>query len=171
MIGYLRNKLNMYIVNNLYSNNCSKKAFILKTKSINKLGNNVDITARIMGPIFLHGKLSVGKNSFIGTNFHCEGNGHIKVGENCDIAPQVTVLTGTHHIGSRNRRAGAGITKDVIIGNGSWIGACSIILPGVVIGSGCIIGAGALVTRDVPDNCKAIGVPAKIIPISEKEGF
>lgn len=171
MIGYLKNRYYLYKINNIYRNNCSKKAFIIKARSMNKLGNSVDMSARIMGPIFSQCKLYIGENSFVGTNFHCEGNGNVKIGSNCDIAPQVTILTGTHFIGNNKRRAGVGITKDVVIGNGSWIGACSIIFPGITIGNGCIIGAGALVVHNVPDNCKAVGVPAEIIPITEKEGF
>lgn len=52
MIGYLKNRYYLYKINNIYRNNCSKKAFIIKARSMNKLGNSVDMSARIMGPIF-----------------------------------------------------------------------------------------------------------------------
>jgi len=51
---------------------------------------------------------------------------------------------------------------DVHIGKGTLIGAGSVVLPGIKIGSNCIIGAGSVVTRDIPDNSKAYGNPAKI---------
>ena len=65
----------------------------------------------------------------------------------------------------------------VAIGNDVWIGDRVVILPGVHIGNGCIIGAGAVVTKDIPDNAIAAGVPARVIrfrdsdaKISQKQG-
>lgn len=53
--------------------------------------------------------------------------------------------------------------QKVIIKNDVWIGANSVIMPGVTIGNGAIIGAGAVVTKNVPDYAIVAGVPAKII--------
>lgn len=52
---------------------------------------------------------------------------------------------------------------NIVIGDDSWIGAGSIIQPGVTIGKGCIIGSMSNVTKDVPDNYIAYGNPAKLI--------
>ena len=65
--------------------------------------------------------------------------------------------------GGGTRRAGQSITKPIVIGEGSWIGADTYILPGVTIGKGCIIGAGSLVVKDCLDNCIYIGRPARLI--------
>ncbi|CAB4602939.1 unannotated protein [freshwater metagenome] len=51
----------------------------------------------------------------------------------------------------------------VVIGDGSWLGFGSVVLPGVTIGKHCVIGANAVVTNDIPDHCVAVGVPAKVI--------
>jgi len=66
------------------------------------------------------------------------------IGEYCHIAPNTTLC-------------GA-----VEIGDGTLIGAGSVILPGIKIGKNCIIGAGSVVTKNIPDNSKAFGNPAKI---------
>lgn len=167
MFGYIKKKFNLFVLNHVLDNQNTKHAFTQKVHCLNRIGNRVSSSARIMGPLYSHCKLIVGEDTFIGTNFHCEGNGKITIGDYCDIAPQVTILTGSHEIGNAQRRAGTGVTKDVCIGNGVWIGACSIILPGVRIGDGCVIGAGAVVTKNVPSNHMALGIPAKFTPIEE----
>lgn len=169
-LNYIKKKFWLFIINSLYVNQNTKRAFAAKRAALQKLNraNEIDSTVRIMGPLSSFCKLKIGSDTFIGRAFSCEGNGIVCIGKNCDIAPQVTILTGTHEIGDCSRRAGSGITTDVSIGDGVWIGACSVILPGVHIGNGCIIGAGAVVTKDVPDNTKAIGIPAKHVPIQEQ---
>jgi acetyltransferase-like isoleucine patch superfamily enzyme len=56
-----------------------------------------------------------------------------------------------------------GLYLDTIIGENCFVGARSIILPGVRINNGCIVGAGSVVTKDVPENCAVAGNPARII--------
>ena len=56
----------------------------------------------------------------------------------------------------------------VILGEGVKIGTSAVILPGVRVGAWSIVGAGAVVTRDIPDNVTAVGVPAKVIRRHEK---
>ncbi|MFT7155829.1 MAG: acetyltransferase-like isoleucine patch superfamily enzyme [Parvicella sp.] len=53
--------------------------------------------------------------------------------------------------------------KEVVILNDVWVGANSVIMPGVIIGNGAVIGASSVVTRDVPDYAVVVGAPAKII--------
>jgi maltose O-acetyltransferase len=71
--------------------------------------------------------------------------------------------TSTHEIGSRERRGGKSISIPIKVGNGCWIGARSMILPGVTIGDGCIIAAGSVVTKDCEPNGLYAGTPAKRI--------
>ena len=54
--------------------------------------------------------------------------------------------------------------NDVIIGDGSWIGE-NVCIIGASIGKHCVIGANAVVTKDIPDYCVAVGVPAKVIKL------
>ena len=51
----------------------------------------------------------------------------------------------------------------VKICDGAWLGGGVIVLPGVTIGRNSVIGAGSVVTRDVPDNCVAVGNPCRVI--------
>lgn len=55
------------------------------------------------------------------------------------------------------------LVSAVKIGDKTWIGDGSIIMPGVTIGKGCVIGAHSIVNKDIPDNSIAVGSPAKII--------
>jgi acetyltransferase-like isoleucine patch superfamily enzyme len=54
-------------------------------------------------------------------------------------------------------------TAPITIGNDVYIGLRAVIMPGVNIGNRCIIGTGAVVTKDIPDNSVAVGVPARVI--------
>ncbi len=53
--------------------------------------------------------------------------------------------------------------RPVSIGNGSWLGHGTVVLPGAHIGDHVVIGANSVVTGDIPDNCVAAGVPARIL--------
>ena len=53
--------------------------------------------------------------------------------------------------------------KRIVLGNGCWIGANVVILPGVTIGDGAVIGAGSVVTKDIPPNVVAVGSPCRVL--------
>lgn len=112
-------------------------------------------------------KVSIGKGTFINYSCFFDNSASITIGDNCDIAFGVTFCTSTHEMGSSERRAGSAIGQPIIVGKGCWIGARSMILPGVSIGSGCIIAAGSVVTKECEPNSLYAGVPAKRIKILE----
>lgn len=88
---------------------------------------------------------------------HCY---HITIGDNVTLAPRVHILahdTSTYVFFGKTRAA------NVSIGNDVFVGASTIILPGVHIGNRVIIGAGSVVTKDIPDNSLAVGNPAKVV--------
>lgn len=107
--------------------------------------------------------LSIGDNCFINYDVWFNTAGGIFIGNNCNIAFGVRFITSSHHIGKQNRRAGHNVEKSIKVGNGTWIGANTTILPGIKIGDGCIIGARSVVTKDCKDNCIYGGNPAKLI--------
>jgi maltose O-acetyltransferase len=116
------------------------------------------------GWIYGRGQLSIGKGTWLspGAVFYTHTDAAIQIGDRCDIGPEVRFIPGGHLIASAYRRAGQGTARRISVGNGTWIGAGSQILGGVEIGEGCVIAAGAVVTRDVPANSLAAGVPAVV---------
>lgn len=88
---------------------------------------------------------------------------HIYVGNNVLFAPNVTVASGTHPIEPGIRRKQAQYNASIHIGDNVWIGAGSVVLPGVSIGENSVIGAGSVVSRDIPANVVAVGCPCRVL--------
>ena len=79
------------------------------------------------------------------------------------IAPNVTIATASHPIEPELRKRVGQFNMPVTIGNNVWIGAGSVILPGVTIGENTVIGAGSVVTKDIPANVVAVGNPCRVM--------
>lgn len=107
--------------------------------------------------------IEVGKNFFANYNCTIIDVAKVKVGDNCQMAPNVAVYTAGHpiHPVSRNSLYEYGIS--VTIGDNVWIGGNTVIMPGVHIGSNTVIGAGSVVTKDIPDWVVAAGNPCRVI--------
>ena len=84
----------------------------------------------------------------------------IEIGDNVTIAPRVHILC---HDASTKQFLNYTKIGRVTIGNNVFIGAESVVLPGVTIGSNVVIGANSTVTHDIPDNSVAVGSPARVI--------
>jgi acetyltransferase-like isoleucine patch superfamily enzyme len=56
----------------------------------------------------------------------------------------------------------------ILVDDGAWLGFGVIVLSGVTIGKGAVVGAGSVVTKDIPDNAIAVGVPARVVKIRAK---
>lgn len=95
---------------------------------------------------------------------------HIYVGSNTMFGPHVIVATAAHPILPELRAGEYQFNLPVRIGENCWIGAGSIILPGVTIGDNTVIGAGSVVTKDIPPNVVAFGNPCRVQrEISERD--
>lgn len=107
--------------------------------------------------------IEVGKNFFANYNCTILDVATVKIGDNCQMAPNVAIYTAGHpvHPVSRNSAYEYGIPVE--IGDNVWIGGNTVILPGVHIGSNSIIGAGSVVTKDIPEWSIAAGNPCKVI--------
>ncbi|MDE7290185.1 MAG: sugar O-acetyltransferase, partial [Oscillospiraceae bacterium] len=111
--------------------------------------------------------IHVGKNVFINAGCCFQDQGGITIGDDVLIGHQVVLATLNHDLDPDNRQSM--IPKPIVIGNNVWIGSHATILGGVTIGDNAVIAAGAVVTKDVPENTVAGGVPAKIIKKIETE--
>lgn len=98
-------------------------------------------------------------------NYRCffDGAAPIRIGENCGIGMEVMFCTSSHKIGSAFERAGPANAGPITVGDGCWIGARAVIMPGVTVGSGCVIATGAVVNKDCSPNGLYAGVPARRI--------
>lgn len=113
-------------------------------------------------------RVNWGKNCHLGDNVYVNFNltvvddADVLIGDDVMIAPNVTIATAGHPVDADLRRQGMQFNHSVRIGNGVWIGAGAIILPGVTIGDNTTIGAGSVVTRDIPAGVVAFGNPCRV---------
>ena len=110
-----------------------------------------------------------GKHVHFGKGVYCNFNltlvddTHIYVGDYTMFAPGVIVATAAHPILPRLREKVYQYNMPVHIGKNCWLGAGVIVMPGVTIGDNSVIGAGSVVTKDIPANVVAMGVPCRVV--------
>lgn len=130
--------------------------------------------AFLHGPIYFHyGRhTTIGKKFFANFNLTIQDDASVTIGDFCSFGPNVTIVTPIHPLlpderrqmeTAEGERKALCYAKPVKIGNDCWFGANVTVCPGVNIGNNCVIGAGSVVTRDIPDNSLAAGVPCKVI--------
>jgi acetyltransferase-like isoleucine patch superfamily enzyme len=113
-------------------------------------------------------RISIGAGSHIGEHsviWAGNSTGRVVIGAKCLFAPNVTVTASNYGIvqGDVAIMDQPKDERDVVIGDGAWLGANAVVLAGVTIGEGAVVAAGAVVTRDLPAQCIAGGVPARVI--------
>lgn len=107
--------------------------------------------------------IRVGKRTFINSNLTALDVAAITIGEDCQIGPNVQLLTPTHPIDPQPRRDKLEAAQPITLGDNVWLGGGVVVCPGVSIGENSVIGAGSVVTRDIPANVVAVGNPARIL--------
>lgn len=158
----LKRRIACFFVNNVFQGTMPL-FWGIKRNLLNWVGMKIGSGTKIVGPVRITGDLKVGENTWIGTGFTVHGNGSVIIGCNCDIGPDVTFLTGSHKLGSQERRAGDGLSFQIIINDGIWIGASSTFVGDIEIGKGCMVGACSLVNKSYSNNVIITGIPAKIL--------
>ena len=98
---------------------------------------------------------------FLNTSCHFQDQGGITIGDGTQLGHTVVLATLNHNENPAQRSET--IPAPIVIGRNVWIGANATITPGVTVGDGAIVAAGAVVTKDVPPDTIAGGVPARVI--------
>lgn len=111
----------------------------------------------------INGDITVGNETVITQN--CLIDGPTTIGKGCIIGPGTMIITHEHniHILDMPIAKSPGPVKPVVIEDNCYIGGGCIILQGVTIHEGAVIGAGSVVTKDIPENVIAFGVPCSVI--------
>lgn len=121
--------------------------------------------AYVVPPLFVdYGEnIHLGPRTFVNYNLTALDVAAITIGADCQIGPNVQLLTPTHPIEPQPRRDKLEAARPITIGDNVWLGGGVIVCPGVSIGENSVIGAGSVVTRDIPANVVAVGNPARVI--------
>ncbi len=106
--------------------------------------------------------IRIGARTFVNVGLVALDVARIDIGDDVQIATNVQLLTPTHPIDPEPRRAKWEAAKPISIGSNVWLGGGVIVLGGVTIGDNTVVGAGAVVTRDLPSDVVAMGVPARV---------
>lgn len=134
---------------------------------LGKCGKNLQLARHVT---FLNSSgIKVGDNVYIATGCWIDGMGGLEIQDQVKISPFVVITTTSHCFKDNSVRFGGSRRRPVKIGKGTWV-AAHVVITGATIGSGVIVGANSVVTKDLPDNVFAAGMPAKVIgPRIDKE--
>jgi maltose O-acetyltransferase len=126
---------------------------------LGSVGESVDVRP----PLYVDygSNITIGARTFVNYNLTALDVAAVTLGEDCQIGPNVQLLTPTHPLEPGPRRDKLEAAKPITIGDNVWIGGGAIVLPGVTIGDDSVIGAGSVVTKDVPPGVVVVGNPAR----------
>ncbi len=161
----------------LYMHELSQEALRITTKlnssyhtpeEVRKLfseltGKPVDVSFGLFPPFYTDcGKnITIGKNVFINSGCRFQDQGGITIEDGALIGHNAVLATLNHDFHPQKRSDLH--PAPIHIGKNVWLGANVTVLPGTSIGDGAVIAAGSVVTKDIPSNTVAAGVPAKVI--------
>ena len=110
------------------------------------------------------GKITIRSGTYVNRYTIFDGHESIEIGRRCMIGPHCYITDGDH-----SKEPGIPVqaqpmrTAPVVLEDEVWVGSHVVILPGVRLGRGAVIGAASVVTRSIPANAIAFGVPAKVV--------
>lgn len=107
--------------------------------------------------------VTLGSRTFVNYHLTLADVAAITIGDDCQIGPNVQLLTPIHPSAPGPRRERLERAEPIVIGDNVWLGGGVTVLPGVSIGNNAVIGASAVVTKDVPANVVAVGNPARVL--------
>ncbi len=128
---------------------------------LGEIGDDAELMAPFECDYGYH--ITVGARTFINYGAVVLDGANVTVGQDVQIGPNVQLLTATHALDPVERRRGTETASPVTIGDGAWLSAGVIVLPGVTIGADTVIGAGSVVTKDMPARHLCFGNPCRVI--------
>ena len=108
-------------------------------------------------------RVSIGENFYSNYNLVILAGNNVTFGDNVLIGPDCGIYAAGHPLDVEQRNAGLEYAHPIHIGNNVWIGGGVKIMSGVTIGDNTVIAAGSVVTKDIPSNVLAGGVPCRVI--------
>jgi acyl-[acyl carrier protein]--UDP-N-acetylglucosamine O-acyltransferase len=109
-------------------------------------------------------EITIGRGNAFSNNTVLCAMQSIRIGDGCRIGDNVAIYDADfHELDPATRDRSAGVVKPVVIGDNVWIGSRAMVLRGATIGNNAVIGAMSLVTKEIPPNCVAAGIPAKVL--------
>ncbi len=132
---------------------------------VGELLGSLGVDSHVRAPLCVDYGLNihVGSRVFINFNLTALDVARIDIGDDCQIGPNVQLLTPTHPLDPQLRRQKLEAGEPIVLEENVWLGGGVIVCPGVRIGKNSVIGAGAVVTKDVPPNSVAVGNPARVV--------
>ncbi|NNJ27572.1 WcaF family extracellular polysaccharide biosynthesis acetyltransferase [Alienimonas chondri] len=104
--------------------------------------------------------LTIGDYCWIGEDVWIDNLAHVTLGDDVCLSQGVYLCTGSH---DHTRPTFDLITAPITIEDQAWVGAKSVLMPGVTVGAGAVVAAGSIVTKDVPAGMIVGGNPAKVL--------
>lgn len=145
-----------------------------------QFGAHVGEKVTVYGPVVLHAAESGFHNLSLAGGCTLEGGTffdlteRVSLGRGVTVSADVTIMTHNNYNGNEFQErvlAHTSGAREVRIGSGAFIGARSVVLMGITIGSNAVIQAGSVVNRDIPENCTAGGIPARVIRMFGESGI
>ena len=116
------------------------------------------------------GEVLIGAKSVLGQECTISAYQHVAIGRECIVADRVMLIDFDHGVVEVERpiRLQGIYKRDVNVGHNVWIGYGACVLRGVTVGDNSVIGTNSVVTRDLPENAVAAGVPARVIRMRDE---
>ncbi|MFB8041959.1 sugar O-acetyltransferase [Streptomyces hydrogenans] len=136
-----------------------ERARALLGELLGSMGEDVEVRP----PLYVDygSNITIGARTFVNYNLTALDVAAITIGEDCQIGPNVQLLTPTHPLEPQPRRDKLEAALPITLGDNVWLGGGVIVCPGVTIGDNSVVGAGSVVTKDIPANVVAVGSPAR----------
>ncbi len=174
-IGSLRLLRDLLLTNLCFSQiRIIRYPFYIRGKNNVDFGGNLTVGVNLRLDVFEKTSdkdpvLKFGRNCQLNDYVHIGVVDSVTIGDDVLIASKVFITDHNHGDFSNDPQINLApserknISMPVVIGNKVWLGEGVMILPGVTIGSNSVVGAGSVVTKDIPNNSLAVGVPARVI--------